>query len=154
MTTLSPNVPTANLINGRWIGAASGKTFPVLNPATDDALCEVPDMAIEDGLAAVSAAYEAGAAWANTAPRVRGEVLRKSFELMIERREEIALLITQEMGKSLADSRAEVNYAAEFYRWFSEEAVRIGGEVRRAIVARAFAMPFVVCERGHRGQDG
>ena len=132
MTTLSSKVPTRNLINGAWIGAQSGKTFPVLNPATDEPLCEVPDMAIEDGLAAVAAAHDAGAAWAATAPRVRGEVLRKSYELMIERREEIAMLITQEMGKALADSRAEVNYAAEFFRWFSEEAVRIGGEVRRA----------------------
>ncbi len=132
MTSLSSNVPTQNLINGAWIGAASGKTFPVLNPATDEPLCEVPDMAVEDGLQAVSAAYDAGAAWAAAAPRVRAEVLRRSFELMIERREEIALLITQEMGKALPDARAEVNYAAEFFRWFSEEAVRIGGEVRRA----------------------
>ena len=132
MTTLSPNVPTGNLIAGAWIGAQSGKTFPVLNPATDEALCEVPDMGVEDGVAAVDAAYSAGETWAATAPRVRAEVLRKSFELMIERREEIALLITQEMGKALPDARAEVNYAAEFFRWFSEEAVRIGGEVRRA----------------------
>ncbi len=132
MTTLSPNVPTGNLIGGAWVNARSGKSFPVLNPATDEALCEVPDCAVEDGLAAVEAAYNAGEAWAATAPRVRAEVLRKSYELMIERREEIALLITQEMGKALADSRAEVNYAAEFFRWFSEEAVRIGGEVRRA----------------------
>ncbi len=132
MTTLSSNVPTRNLINGAWIGAQSGRTFPVLNPATDEPLCDVPDMGIEDGLAAVAAAHEAGAAWAATAPRVRGEVLRRSYELMIERREEIAMLITQEMGKALADSRAEVNYAAEFFRWFSEEAVRVGGEVRRA----------------------
>ena len=132
MTTLSPNVPTGNLIGGAWVNASSGKSFPVLNPATDEALCEVPDCAVEDGLAAVEAAYNAGEAWAATPPRVRAEVLRKSYELMIERREEIALLITQEMGKALADSRAEVNYAAEFFRWFSEEAVRIGGEVRRA----------------------
>ncbi|MHB0928958.1 MAG: aldehyde dehydrogenase family protein, partial [Candidatus Nanopelagicales bacterium] len=115
MTTLSSNVPTRNLINGAWIGAQSGRTFPVLNPATDEPLCDVPDMGIEDGLAAVAAAHEAGAAWAATAPRVRGEVLRRSYELMIERREEIAMLITQEMGKALADSRAEVNYAAEFF---------------------------------------
>ena len=132
MTTLSPNVPTGNLIGGAWVNARSGKSFPVVNPATDEALCEVPDCAVEDGLAAVEAAYNAGEAWAATPPRVRAEVLRKSYELMIERREEIALLITQEMGKALADSRAEVNYAAEFFRWFSEEAVRIGGEVRRA----------------------
>lgn len=132
MTTLSSAVPTGNLIGGNWVAAASGKTFPVLNPATDEALCEVPDCGVEDGIAAVAAAYGAGDAWAATAPRVRGEVLRRSYELMIERREEIALLITQEMGKALPDARAEVNYAAEFFRWFSEEAVRIGGEVRRA----------------------
>lgn len=132
MTTLSTSIPTGNLIGGTWVQARSGATFPVLNPATDVALCEVPDADVVDGLAAVEAAYSAAATWAATAPRVRAEVLRKSFELMIERREEIALLITQEMGKALADSRAEVNYAAEFFRWFSEEAVRIGGEVRRA----------------------
>ena len=124
--------PTQNLINGVWGPARSGKTFAVLNPSTDAELCQVPDAGVEDGLAAVSAAHAAGANWAATAPRVRGEVLRKAFELMIERREEIAELITKEMGKALADARAEVNYAAEFFRWFSEEAVRIGGELRRA----------------------
>jgi succinate-semialdehyde dehydrogenase/glutarate-semialdehyde dehydrogenase len=132
MTTLSPNVPTGNLIGGAWVDARSGKKFAVLNPATDEVLCEVPDCGVEDGLAAVSAAYGAGDSWAATAPRIRAEVLRKSYDLMIERREEIALLITQEMGKALPDARAEVNYAAEFFRWFSEEAVRIGGEMRRA----------------------
>lgn len=124
--------PTQNLIAGTWGPARSGKTFAVQNPATDEDLCHVPDSGIEDGLAAVEAAHTAGAAWAATAPRVRGEVLRKSYELMIERREEIAELITREMGKALPDARAEVNYAAEFFRWFSEEAVRIGGELRRA----------------------
>lgn len=124
--------PTQNLIGGVWSPARSGKTFAVLNPSTDAELCQVPDAGIEDGLAAVAAAHAAGAAWAATAPRVRAEVLRRSFELMIERREEIAELITKEMGKALPDARAEVNYAAEFFRWFSEEAVRIGGELRRA----------------------
>ena len=149
MTALSPNVPTRNLVRGAWIGAASGKTFPVNNPATDEPLCEVPDMAEADGLAAVEAAFEAGRSWAESAPRVRGEVLRRTFELMIERREEIALLITQEMGKALPDARAEVNYAAEFFRWFSEEAVRIGGEVRRAPAGDKWIMtnrvPVGVC---------
>lgn len=149
MTTLSPNVPHANLIAGAWVAAQSGKSFPVLNPATDEVLCDVPDCAVEDGLAAVAAAFDAGEAWAATAPRVRAEVLRKSYELMIERREEIALLITQEMGKALPDARAEVNYAAEFFRWFSEEAVRIGGEVRRAPAGDKWIMtnriPVGVC---------
>ena len=89
MTTLSPAVPTGNLIAGAWVQARSGATFPVLNPATDEALCEVPDCDVVDGLSAVDAAYAAGEQWAATAPRVRAEVLRKSFELMIERREEI-----------------------------------------------------------------
>lgn len=149
MTTLSPNVPNGNLIGGSWIGAQSGKTFPVLNPATDEVLCDVPDCGVDEGLAAVAAAYDAGEAWAATAPRIRAEVLRKSYELMIERREEIALLITQEMGKALPDARAEVNYAAEFFRWFSEEAVRIGGEVRRAPAGDKWIMtnriPVGVC---------
>lgn len=146
---LSPAVPTENLIGGTWGPARSGRSFPVLNPATDEPLCEVPDAGIEDGLAAVAAAHAAGAAWAATAPRVRAEVLRKSFELMIEHREEIATLITQEMGKALADARAEVNYAAEFFRWFAEEAVRIGGEVRRAPAGDKWIMtnrmPVGVC---------
>ena len=149
MRNLSTNVPTENLIAGVWGPARSGKTFAVLNPATDEALCEVPDAGVEDGLAAVDAAHGAGAAWAATAPRVRAEVLRKSFELMIERREEIATLITQEMGKALPDARAEVNYAAEFFRWFSEETVRIGGEVRRAPAGDKWIMtnriPVGVC---------
>ena len=125
MTSLSKNVPTQNLIAGVWGPAKTGKTFAVLNPATDDELCQVPDADAGDGLAAVAAAHAAGPSWAATAPRARGEVLRKTYELMIERREEIATLITQEMGKALPDSRAEVNYAAEFFRWFSEEAVPI-----------------------------
>lgn len=149
MSNMSKNVPTENLIAGVWGPAISGKTFAVLNPATDEELCQVPDAGVDDGLAAVAAAHAAGAAWAGTAPRVRGEVLRKSFELMIERREEIAMLITQEMGKALPDARAEVNYAAEFFRWFSEEAVRIGGEVRRAPAGDKWIMtnrlPVGVC---------
>jgi succinate-semialdehyde dehydrogenase/glutarate-semialdehyde dehydrogenase len=149
MTSLSKNVPTQNLIAGVWGPAKTGKTFAVLNPATDDELCQVPDADAGDGLAAVAAAHAAGPSWAATAPRVRGEVLRKTYELMIERREEIATLITQEMGKALPDSRAEVNYAAEFFRWFSEEAVRIGGEVRRAPAGDKWIMtnrvPVGVC---------
>lgn len=149
MSTLSTNVPTQNLIAGKWGPAKSGKSFAVTNPANDEELCQVPDAGVEDGLAAVDAAYNAGAAWAATAPRVRGEVLRKTFELMIERREEIATLITQEMGKAIADSRAEVNYAAEFFRWFAEESVRIGGELRRAPAGDKWIMtnrvPVGVC---------
>lgn len=149
MVSLSPAVPTQNCINGRWGPAADGATFPVRNPATDDVLCEVPDAAVGDGLAAVAAAADAGAAWAATAPRVRGEVLRRTYERMIEQREEIAMLITLEMGKALPDARAEVNYAAEFFRWFSEEAVRIGGEVRRAPAGDKWIMtnrqPVGVC---------
>mgnify|MGYP003337450439 CR=1 FL=1 len=149
MTSLSKNVPTQNLIAGVWGPAKTGKTFAVLNPATDDELCQVPDADAGDGLAAVAAAHAAGPSWAATAPRARGEVLRKTYELMIERREEIATLITQEMGKALPDSRAEVNYAAEFFRWFSEEAVRIGGEVRRAPAGDKWIMtnrvPVGVC---------
>ncbi|WP_409494055.1 NAD-dependent succinate-semialdehyde dehydrogenase [Amycolatopsis sp. cmx-11-12] len=114
-------------IGGKWVPATSGKTFPVLDPSTGEALCEVADASPADGVSALDAAVAAQAAWANVAPRERGEILRRAYELLIKRADELALLMTLEMGKPLAESKGEVTYAAEFFRWFAEEAVRIDG---------------------------
>jgi succinate-semialdehyde dehydrogenase / glutarate-semialdehyde dehydrogenase len=129
--SLPASTPTELFIDGKWSGG-SGGTLPVLDPSTGTTIGEVARAGDDDVARAVEAAVSALPAWTAAAPRERGEVLRKAFELMISRREEIAYVMSLEMGKSLADSRAEVAYAAEFFRWFSEEAVRIGGELRRA----------------------
>ncbi|MCS7476892.1 NAD-dependent succinate-semialdehyde dehydrogenase [Umezawaea endophytica] len=123
-------VPKRLLIGGRWRAATADRTFAVEDPATGATLCEVSDASPEDAMAALDAAAAAQEAWAAVAPRERGEVLRRAHDLLVERTEEIALLITLEMGKSLAESRAEVAYGADYLRWFSEEAARISGEWR------------------------
>jgi len=104
----------------------------VLNPATGLAIGTVDNASIADCLRAVDMAHDSFVPWKNTAPRVRAEILRKAFDIMIAEQEELARTITLEMGKVLSDARAEVAYAAEFFRWFSEEAVRIDGDYRRA----------------------
>lgn len=114
-------------IGGRWRPAAGGGTFAVEDPATGQPLCEVSDGTPTDAMAALDAADRARASWAAEPPRRRGEILRRAHDLLIERREEFALLITLEMGKSLSESRAEVTYGAGYLRWFGEEAVRIEG---------------------------
>jgi succinate-semialdehyde dehydrogenase/glutarate-semialdehyde dehydrogenase len=106
--------------------------IPVLAPSTGEECGRVPDHSTEEVLAAVGAAHEAMKSWRETAPRQRAEVLRRCFDLMSERAEQIAQLIALENGKSLTDARGEVAYAAEFFRWFSEEAVRIDGDYRVA----------------------
>ncbi|HET9081584.1 MAG TPA: NAD-dependent succinate-semialdehyde dehydrogenase [Trebonia sp.] len=124
------DVPTGLFIGGEW---ATGKdTFPVLDPATEEPLAEVADGTVNDALDAVSAAHAALPAWAATPPRQRAEILRKAFELMTERAEQFARLMSAENGKSLRDARGEAAYAAEFFRWYAEEAVRIEGTVMRA----------------------
>ncbi|HTZ65268.1 MAG TPA: NAD-dependent succinate-semialdehyde dehydrogenase [Solirubrobacteraceae bacterium] len=120
-------VPTSLLIAGEWRAASEGGTLPVEDPATGRTLIEVADATVEDAFAALGAAAEAQPRWADTAPRERGEVLRRAYEEIVERTDELALLMTLEMGKALAESRAEIAYAAEFFRWFSEEAVRVHG---------------------------
>src|SRR5579872_565949 len=120
-------VPKQLYIGGRWRPASGGRTLAVEDPATGEQIAHVADAGAEDALAALAAASEAQAQWAAHPPRERGEILRRAFEAMIARRDELALLMTLEMGKSLAESRAEISYAAEFLRWFSEEAVRIHG---------------------------
>ncbi|WP_344796043.1 NAD-dependent succinate-semialdehyde dehydrogenase [Frondihabitans peucedani] len=115
------------LIDGVWRDASAGDTFAVIDPATGRELARVADATPADAVAALDAAAAAADDWAATAPRVRGEILRRAFDLATEHREDLALLMTVEMGKSLAEARGEVTYGAEFLRWFSEEAVRISG---------------------------
>ncbi|MGV9296748.1 MULTISPECIES: NAD-dependent succinate-semialdehyde dehydrogenase [Amycolatopsis] len=114
-------------IGGKWVAARSGKTFDVQDPSTGEVLCQVADAGPEDGLAALDAAVAAQSGWAAVAPRERGEILRRAYDKLIERRDELALLMTLEMGKPLAEAAGEITYAAEFFRWFAEEAVRIDG---------------------------
>jgi succinate-semialdehyde dehydrogenase/glutarate-semialdehyde dehydrogenase len=119
------------LVDGKWVDGSEG-SFEVLDPSTGDAICEVPRAGLDDLDTAVTAAAAALPQWAATAPRERAEVLRRTFELMVSHRDELAYLMSLEMGKSLSDARGEAAYAAEFFRWFSEEAVRIDGALRTA----------------------
>ncbi|WP_328644698.1 NAD-dependent succinate-semialdehyde dehydrogenase [Amycolatopsis sp. NBC_00348] len=114
-------------IGGKWVAAEAGKSFPVVDPATGRELCQVADASPADGVAALDAAVAAQADFAKMAPRERGEILRRAYELLMARQDELALLMTLEMGKPLAESKGEIAYAAEFFRWFAEEAVRIEG---------------------------
>ena len=124
-------LPTGLFIGGAWTAAASKATFPVCDPATGRVLAEVADAGVSDALAALDAADAAAAGWAATSPRERSRVLRTVFELLHERADQVALLMTLEMGKPLAEARGEVTYGGEFLRWFSEEAVRISGRYGR-----------------------
>ncbi|MGH2857141.1 MAG: NAD-dependent succinate-semialdehyde dehydrogenase [Solirubrobacteraceae bacterium] len=119
-------VPKQLYIAGEWRDGANG-TLTVEDPSTGEALCEVADASVDDARQALDAAVDAGPAFAATAPRERGEILRRAFELIVERKDELALLMTLEMGKPIRESLAEVAYAAEFFRWLSEESVRIDG---------------------------
>ena len=114
-------------IAGQWRDAEGGATFDVENPATGETLATVADASVADGAAALDAAVDAQAAWARTAPRDRGEILRRAYELITERTDELAEQMTAEMGKPVSESKAEIAYGAEFFRWFAEEAVRITG---------------------------
>src|SRR5450631_1229965 len=120
-------VRTDLFLGGEWGASASGRTVPVEDPATGETIAEVADATPAEGLESLRIAADHQAAWARTAPRDRGEILRRAFELMVARADDLALLMTLEMGKPLAESRGEVTYAAEFLRWFSEEAVRVDG---------------------------
>ncbi|WP_020574454.1 NAD-dependent succinate-semialdehyde dehydrogenase [Actinopolymorpha alba] len=120
-------VPKELFIAGEWRAATGGHTYEVEDPSTGKVLCAVADAAPDDGLAALDAAAQAQGEWGRSAPRERGEILRRTFELLLERQDDLALLMTLEMGKPLAEAKGEIAYAAEFCRWFSEEAVRIEG---------------------------
>ncbi len=123
--------PHELLINGQWRPAARGEQFTVEDPATEEILASVANATVDDALAALDAAAHAQDAWAATAPQDRGEILRRAFDLLTAHAERYATLITLEMGKPLAESRGEVAYAAEFFRWFASEATRVSGENRR-----------------------
>jgi len=120
-------VPKQLYIGGEWIDPAEGGTLRVEDPATGETIAEVADARPDDAVRALDAAVAAQAEWAAHPPRERGEILRRAFEAMTERADDLALLMTLEMGKALAESKAEVAYASEFLRWFAEEAVRIEG---------------------------
>ena len=121
-------VPTGLFIGGTWRPAASGATLAVDDPATGKTLVEVANASPDDGRAALDAAVAAQPGFAALPPRERGEILRRAYELIMSRVDDLALLMTLEMGKPLAESKGEVAYAAEFFRWFAEEAVRIDGQ--------------------------
>jgi succinate-semialdehyde dehydrogenase / glutarate-semialdehyde dehydrogenase len=120
-------VPKDLYIGGQWRAARSGGTLSVEDPSTGETLVDVADALLDDALAALTAAADKQAEWAASAPRDRGEILRRAYEAIVAQTDELALLMTLEMGKALAESKAEIGYAAEFFRWFSEEAVRIHG---------------------------
>jgi len=125
-SALLEKVPRGLFIGGEWVEGSAG-TFPVVDPATGDTLIEIADASPEDGIRALDAAVAAQEDWAATAPRRRSDILRRAFDLLMERADEIALLMTLEMGKPLAEARGEITYGGEFLRWFSEEAVRVSG---------------------------
>jgi len=125
--TLLASLPSGLFIGGEWRDASGGATFDVTDPATGRTIATIADASPEDGITALDAAVDAAAEWAATAPRVRAEILRRAFDLLQERKLEIATLMTLEMGKPFAESLGEVAYGGEFLRWFSEEAVRITG---------------------------
>ena len=130
--TVIENVPTQLLIGGSWVDAGGSATFDVTNPADGSVLTSIADGTPDDGERALAAAAAAQAEWRATEPRTRGEVLRSAFELLTERADDFARLMTLEMGKTLTEARGEVTYGAEFFRWFSEEAVRIHGRYAQA----------------------
>jgi succinate-semialdehyde dehydrogenase / glutarate-semialdehyde dehydrogenase len=123
--------PTDLLIGGQWSAGRAGR-MPVVNPATEDPITEVASASPEDALEAVAVAAEALPRWAARPPRERAECLRRAYELMMQRSEQLARLMVLENGKALRDARGEIAYAAEFFRWYAEEAVRIDGSLSTA----------------------
>ena len=128
--SLLDSVPKQLLIGGQLRDAREGGTLGAEAPATGERLCEVADGTPEDAVDALGAAHDARREWAASAPNERADILWRAFESLTERADELALLMTLEMGKPLAESKAEIIYAAEFFRWFSGEALRISGDYR------------------------
>ena len=124
-------VPKQLFVGGEWVDGAEG-VFAVEDPSTGEKIAEVADAGPDDALRALAAAHGCQAEWAARAPRERGEILRRAYELMVERSDDLALVMTLEMGKPIAESQTEVKYAAEFFRWFSEQAVRVSGRYQVA----------------------
>src|SRR5919198_415922 len=131
-TAVVEAAPHQLYIGGEWRDAGGGGTLGVEDPSTGETLVEVADATADDAVAALDAGVAVQEEWAAHPPRERGEILRRVFEAMTARADELALLMTLEMGKPLAESKAEIAYAAEFLRWFSEEAVRIEGRFATA----------------------
>jgi succinate-semialdehyde dehydrogenase / glutarate-semialdehyde dehydrogenase len=125
-------VPKQLFIGGEWRDASGGETLDVEDPSTAEAFTAVADATPDDAKAALDACCAVQAEWAAHPPRERGEILRRAFEAITERADDLALLMTLEMGKPIAESKAEISYAAEFFRWFAEEAVRIEGRFAAA----------------------
>jgi len=126
---LLANVPTDLWIGGKWKKASDGARFDVIDPATEKVIASVASATVDDAKAAVDAAQEAFPAWAAKKPRERAEILRKAYDVIMRDAERFAKLITLENGKALSDSRGEIAYAAEFFRWYAEEAVRNIGQI-------------------------
>jgi succinate-semialdehyde dehydrogenase/glutarate-semialdehyde dehydrogenase len=120
-------VPRQLVIGGQWRDASEGRTLDVEDPSTGAVIAQVADATPDDGMAALDAAVATSASWAATPPRDRGEILRRAYELIMARIDDLALLMTLEMGKPIKEAKAEITYGAEFFRWFSEEAVRVSG---------------------------
>ncbi|MDO8210904.1 NAD-dependent succinate-semialdehyde dehydrogenase [Conexibacter sp. CPCC 206217] len=135
MSTITPSQEQAVIdqvrkglyIGGEWRDATGGKTLGVEDPSNRTTLTEIADGTPDDALAALTAAHDTQASWAAHPPRERGEILRRAFELIQQRTDELAILMTLEMGKPIVEAKAEIGYANEFFRWYSEEAVRIDG---------------------------
>jgi succinate-semialdehyde dehydrogenase/glutarate-semialdehyde dehydrogenase len=130
--TVVDNVAKQLYIGGEWRDASGGETLAVEDPATGETLCEIADGTPEDAKAALDAAVGMQAEWAATPPNERSEILHRAFQLLNERADELALLMTLEMGKTIAESKGEIAYSAEFFRWFSGEALRIDGYYKEA----------------------
>ncbi len=130
--TIAPTLRTQCLIGGSWRGSSDGSTFEVADPSSGSVLTTVANGTEQDATAAADAAASALPAWSATAPRTRSEILRRAFDLMLDRGDELARLVVLENGKALADARGEIAYAAEFFRWYAEEAVRGAGEIATA----------------------
>jgi succinate-semialdehyde dehydrogenase / glutarate-semialdehyde dehydrogenase len=125
-------VPNQLFIGGEWRDATGGGTLPVEDPSTGDTIAEVADATVEDAISALDAAVETQAAFAQTPPRERSEILRRAYEALVAQADDLALLMTLEMGKARAESKAEILYAADFLNWFAGEAVRIDGNYKVA----------------------
>jgi succinate-semialdehyde dehydrogenase/glutarate-semialdehyde dehydrogenase len=130
--TAIENTPCQLYIGGKWVDATGGATFGVEDPATGETLCEVADATPEDAVRALDAAVAAQADWAATSPNERSEILYRAFQALGERSDELSLLMSLEMGKSLSEAAGEITYAAEFFRWFSGEALRLDGYYKNA----------------------
>lgn len=128
---LLSKVETRLFIDGEWREGSEGETYDVLNPATEEVLATMSSGSRDDSIAALDAAHKARASWENTDPRTRAEILRTGYDLVKERKEEFAHLMTLEMGKALGEARGEVDYGADYLLWFSEEANHFFGHTNR-----------------------